>query len=68
MCQEHFQKPIKIYFRQIKEALGLIFAVKKFNKKIYGRELILQTDHQSLENIWYTYTAKILRRYALILQ
>lgn len=44
----------KINYSQLhREALALVFGVKKFHKYIYGRQnLILQTDHLPLEAIF----------------
>lgn len=39
------------YSQLDREALGLIFAVKKFHKYIYGRKVILVTDNQPLRKI-----------------
>lgn len=39
------------YSQLDREALGIIFAVKKFHKYIYGRKVILVTDNQPLKKI-----------------
>lgn len=40
------------YSQPHREALAIIFAVKKFYKYIYGQKFILNTDHQSLREIF----------------
>ncbi len=34
-----------------RECLALVYAVRKFNKYLYGKEFVLQTDHQPLAHI-----------------
>ncbi|XP_054282540.1 uncharacterized protein K02A2.6-like [Macrosteles quadrilineatus] len=61
------------YSQLHREALALIFGVKKFHKYIYGRHCILQTDHQPLTAIFGSkkgvpsMSAARLQRWALIL-
>lgn len=61
------------YAQVEREALALIFAVKKFHIYIYGRQFELQTDHKPLVTIFQNksgvpvHTANRLRRYALTL-
>lgn len=56
-----------------REALALVYAVKKFRHYIYGRRFELQTDHKPLLRIFGdktgipVHTANRLRRYALTL-
>ena len=56
-----------------KEALGIIFGVKKFNTYLYGGKFILITDHQPLVSIFNprkgisTTSAARLQRHALFL-
>lgn len=63
----------KNYSQVEKEALGIIFAVQKFHKFLYGRKFVLVTDHQPLKFIFdplkkipITANAR-LQRWALIL-
>ena len=42
----------KNYSQLHREALAIIFAVKKFNKYIYGKEFTIVTDHQALCEIF----------------
>lgn len=52
-----------------KECLGIVWAVQKFSRYLYGREFCLETDHQPLT---YLNTSKVanarLMRWALSLQ
>ena len=53
-----------------KEALAIIFAVKKFHKMLYGRHFTLTTDHKPLISIFGSkkgipvYTANRVQRWA----
>ena len=56
-----------------KEALALVYAVRKFHKYIYGRQFILHTDHKPLVTIFGSkigisgHAASRLQRWAVIL-
>ena len=48
----HSLKPSKIQYAQIeKELLAIVCECEKFSQCIYGREIIIQTDHKPLESI-----------------
>ena len=63
----------KQYAQIEREALGLIFGVKKFHQYLYGRAFTLQTDHKPLMTILGPKTAipmlaaAHMQRWALIL-
>uniref|UniRef100_A0A914ENR5 RNA-directed DNA polymerase n=1 Tax=Acrobeloides nanus TaxID=290746 RepID=A0A914ENR5_9BILA len=64
----------RIFFQMIeKEALGLVFALKKFHFYVFGRNFTLQTDHRPLLSIFgskkgaSTHVANRLQRWAIFM-
>lgn len=43
----------KNYSQLHREALGIVYAVKKFSKYLYGKEFTIYTDHQGLKEIFH---------------
>ena len=41
----------KNYSQLDKEALAIVFGVKKFHQYVYGRQFVIQTDHKPLERV-----------------
>jgi RNase H-like domain found in reverse transcriptase/Integrase core domain/Integrase zinc binding domain/Reverse transcriptase (RNA-dependent DNA polymerase) len=68
-----FKAAEKNYSQIQREAVALVFTVKRFRKYLYGRRFTLQTDHKPLLSIFGSktgipaYTASRLQRYALFL-
>ena len=66
-------KAERAYSQIDKEALGIVWSVKKFHNYLYGHEFELLTDHQPLVSIFSpakglpTMTAARLQRYAMFL-
>ncbi|XP_055915366.1 uncharacterized protein K02A2.6-like [Eupeodes corollae] len=63
----------KNYSQLHKEALAIVFAVKKFHKYLYGKEFLIVSDHQALREIFNPkkgmsgVAAARLQRWAIIL-
>lgn len=61
------------YSQLEKEALGIIFGLKRFHVFLYGRKFIINSDHQPLQTIFHpnkaipTLAAARIQRWALIL-
>ena len=52
-----------------RECLAIVFAVQKFQRYIYGREFIIETDHMALEFLKRTkYSNSRVMRWSLVLQ
>ena len=49
--QSHCLLPKK-YSQLDKEALAIVFGIKKFHQYVYGRRFVIQTDHKPLERVF----------------
>lgn len=62
------------YSQLDREALGIVFAIKKFTYYVYGRHFILETDNKPINHIFHPnksippVTSHRLMRYAIFLQ
>ena len=59
----------KNYSQLEKEALGVVFAVQKFHKYLYGRHFIIESDHRPLSFIFsnskYNITNSFIQNYSV---
>ena len=74
LYREHYRRLKKRYSQIDKEALGIVWAIKRFNRYLLGRHFTLVTDHQPLVQLFgkkrliSEMTANRLARYAVFLQ
>ena len=56
------------YTQMEKEMLAIVFAVERFEQYVYGRPVLVQTDHKPLESIYKSLTSAPERLQRMLLR